>query len=210
MAGPDRDKLKKIINDHFVYEITELYWCKTLWTMPRAAGYDQAFINMNIEHTLLHARSLYEFYYMLDTNPNNYNPGSLPKANMYVASFTRPTTAKEIKSDFYKKANDQINHLGIDRTSVASDKFTVAQTIAIANDLLAITKDFLKPLETEGGGFFFDVGLKDLKSNIDAYLKFDPVQVVILPPAIFPTSTSVVAVTTSSLTSGNIFPSNPP
>jgi hypothetical protein len=55
MAGPDRDKLKKIINNHFVYEVTELHWCKTLWTMSGAAGYDQAFINVNIEHTLPHA-----------------------------------------------------------------------------------------------------------------------------------------------------------
>jgi hypothetical protein len=37
--------------------------------------------------------------------------------------------------------------LWLDQIGTASDKFNVGQPVAIANDLLQITEDFLKPLE---------------------------------------------------------------
>jgi hypothetical protein len=210
MPLPDREKLKDIVNDHFVYEVTELFGCKKLWTMYRPPLFESAFINMNIEHTLLHARVLYDFYYKLD-HQNGYNENSYPRANMYVPTFTRPSYTSEITEDFEAKVNAQINHLGLERTSTPSEKFNVGQTVAIANKLLAITKEFLNPIETEDGGYFFQAGLRDLKPNIDSFVQFNPFQPITSPVALIPIGTPVVAVTSasvtsSSYTSGNVFP----
>ncbi len=203
MPLPDREKLGDIVNDHFVYEVTELYGCKRLWTMYRPQMFEQSFINMNIEHTLLHARGLYEFYYKLD-HPNGYTENSWPRANMYVPNFARPAYSNEITQDFEKRVNAQINHLGLERTSNTSAKFNVGQTVAIANSLLATTKEFLNLIETEDGGYFFQAGLGGLKSRIDNFIQFDPFQAITSPVAMIPTGTAVVAVTTSSHTSVNL------
>ena len=58
------ERLKDIITDHYNYEVTELAMCQVLFRYndPKLAN---LFIDMNLEHTLLHARNLFEFYYRL-------------------------------------------------------------------------------------------------------------------------------------------------
>ena len=159
---------------------------------------------MNIEHTMLHARGLYEFYYCIDTNPNNYNETHNPRANMYVPSFTKPAYTQDITADFLKRASAQIQHLGIDRTSTPSEKFNVSQTVSIVDDLLRVTKDFLDKLEVVDSGFFY-TRLKDLKNDLAQYIQFDPRPPTATQVSVFTSGTSSIAVTTSVITSSGFY-----
>jgi hypothetical protein len=194
MAPPEKTLLKTIINDHFVYEVTDLYNCKALWTLIREDQSKQAFVNMNIEHTLLHARGLYEFYYCLDGNPDNYDEGHNPRANMYIRDYTKPGYTAEVTKEFMEKSSDQIQHMGIHRTSDPAKKFNVGQTIQIATDLLKTTNSFLERLEKEEPDFF-EKPLRELKSDMDWMIEYDPRQLGFSSTSVFTSGTSSITIT---------------
>ncbi len=166
-----RERLREIITDHYNYEVIELANCKTLFRyfVPQF----RQFINMNLEHTLLHSRVLYEFYYRLKLK---YDDTSYPRANMYITDFTRPAYTENIKDEnketnelgFWIKVSNQILHLGKERTSDPSSKFTLGEALNIANDLLRITKNFLGKLEKVENGYYFDATLRTLLGIVQA------------------------------------------
>jgi hypothetical protein len=170
-----KPKLKGIINEHFCYEVTELCNSKSLikegvppCILPQNA---QAFVNMYLEHALLHSRNLYEFFFDLRLPPRVYTDTSYPRANMCVPPFTAPGFTSNIKPDFYEKVCNQILHLGIDRTGSSSDKFKTTECPRIANDLLRITKGFLVQLEAVDNRFYFCKEVDSLKANIDRMIQ---------------------------------------
>ncbi len=165
MIGQER--LKDIINNHFTYEVIELANCKEIYKGRVPSNLVQAFVNMGLEHTLLHSRVLYEFYFRLERREN---PREHPRANMFVTDFRKPDFATNITETFWEKVNNQILHLGVNRTGEPSEKFTIPETIGIANDILMITKDFLIRLEPVNEGFFWGDKLRELKSNIDHFV----------------------------------------
>ena len=165
-----KERLKEILNDHFNYEVLELVCCKQFHKLRVNPELAQAFVNMNLEHTLLHSRNLYEFYFRLKIPPR-YRDSDYPRANMYVLGFRVPPFTTNITEQFWEKSSNQILHLGLDRTSNVSEKFNSFQTIGIANDLLVITKDFVDQLEAESNGFYMGLEMVELKKNIDAFIQ---------------------------------------
>jgi len=173
-------KLKYIINNHFNFEVIELansklFMSRTFFGAGNPAN--QAFINMTLEHTLLHSRVLYEFYFRLK-KVEEYNDSSYPRANMYIPKFEKPSFTDNIKDEneeqhelgFWKKVNNQILHLGINRTGNSIEKFNALQAIGITNDILNITKDFLNQLEQIENRFYFESNLDFIKDNIDEFI----------------------------------------
>ncbi|MDE1833280.1 MAG: hypothetical protein KGH58_02575 [Candidatus Micrarchaeota archaeon] len=170
MPLPPKNKLESSLG-HFNYEVQELAFCKCFFKVAYPEQQRQAYLNRDLEHIVLHSRNIYEFFYK-QTHPNGYVESSNPKANMYV-KWEAPPFDDVITAGFEAKASDQINHLGINRTEDSKEKFTVSETIKIANKLLNLTKEFLSKLEEVEGGYYFDKVkvLIGLKRDIDALIK---------------------------------------
>lgn len=169
---PTRERLRDIITDHFNYEVKELVNCRFLALAEYPEQLRPAFINMNLEHTLLHCRVLFEFYYKLK---ERYPEHHYPRANMYLPDYVRPAFTLDIKDEdenfgepgFWKKVNNQILHLGSERTSEPPEKFTIGEALNVANDLLKITRDFLSRLESVEDGYYFNSTLQLLSVMVE-------------------------------------------
>lgn len=159
-------KLKDLLGD-FNYEVLELANCKNFYNWMNQTNLGSSrrvFVNICLEHTLLHSRVLYEFYFR-----GKYNPYSYPRANMYIKDFKANFTAN-ITRKFWYKVNNQILHLGVGRTGVTSKKFNITEGMNIANDLLRITKDFILRLESIEDGVYITKEIAELKRDIDSYI----------------------------------------
>ncbi len=153
--------LRKVMKGEVVYNLTvSKYYKEHPEEFVKWLG--ALSMNMAIEHSLLHARILYEFYFMPKPNPHEH-----PRAIMFVPDFQVPAFTANIKEDFSEKVNNQITHLGSKRFEEASKKFSASETIAIINDLLRITKKFLERLPEE----YHTEKLKELIKNMDDLIK---------------------------------------
>src|SRR5262245_46509755 len=100
--------------NHLHYEMTMLHYCFD--EIPkRESGEDR---NVYIECFALHARALYEF--LVSNSPRRLNA----VAKDFIADF-QPTDADSV-SDIIKKIEDQILHMGWERTRDNSLTFDVA------------------------------------------------------------------------------------
>ena len=168
-----------------MYEVTELYGCKRLWTYVQASDVRTEFHQH--EHRAHPAARPRALRILLQAGPSKRVHGEFLAKGEYVrAQLCQAWYSNEITQYSRKRVNAQINHLGLERTSNTSAKFNVGQTVAIANSLLATTKEFLNLIETEDGGYFFQAGLGGLKSRIDNFIQFDPFQAITSPVAMIP------------------------
>ena len=100
--------------DHLNYEVAMLHYCFPE-IAKREPGEDR---NVYIESFALHARALYEF--LVSKNHSGWNA----VAKDFVADF-QPTDAESVR-DIIKKIEDQILHIGWERTLDHGLKFDAA------------------------------------------------------------------------------------
>src|SRR5262245_21625442 len=109
---PLEEKQKHL--DHLHYEVTMLHYCLPE-IAKREPGKDR---NVYIECFALHERALYEF--LISNSPRKLNV----VAKDFVADF-QPTDSESV-GDIIKKIQDQILHIGWERTQDNSLKFDAA------------------------------------------------------------------------------------
>ena len=156
---------KRYLKEYFTYEVSEMLHSVDVYSQIvaiKGGGYGPAFAvlhkNMAIEHLLMHARVLFEFYYVL---PNRRYP--YPRAIDFVPNFN-PQTTRYFNWNFYRKVNNQALHLGSERTLEQAKKSWHLDKLRW--DTLRITKTFLGQLDN----YYFDTKppkLLDLKTIID-------------------------------------------
>jgi hypothetical protein len=100
--------------NHLDYEVTMLHYCyKEI--LKREPGEDR---NVYIECFALHARALYEF--LISHSPRRLNA----VAQDFIAEFE--PTDKDVVGDIIQKIQDQILHMGWERTQDTNLKFDAA------------------------------------------------------------------------------------
>lgn len=133
--------LKAVKDGNISYEVSNLKTREKLGEISKELG--NIYMNVAIEHALLHSRALYEFFFLPEPNPRNY-----PRAVMF-ADFPPPRFTDNISKDFYEKVNSQITHLGAKRFEEAQKKFNYNETLGILNYLLKISNDFIMKLDAK-------------------------------------------------------------
>ena len=141
------------LNNHFCYEVDEIYSSSYLVTSiskrehkikPNYPAFYAALMNIGIEHTLLHSRVLYEFYYKPKVN-------DYPRATDYVINF-KPEIKAHLNEDFYKKVCNQISHLGNARFIEPEKREW--DLYEISKELIEITIQFLDALKVADSSCF--------------------------------------------------------
>ena len=158
-----KDDLKKQINNAFYYEVLELFQSKRFYqiSVMNKKELDRnfnLFNNIAIEHAILHASNLFEFY--------TQNKDTEPRAVLYVKDWKSPPQTGNLK-DFERKANNQIRHIGnLRHPFIQNEDWNI---VGLVNQLLAITKDFLDQLPES----WDEDNLKILRQKIDELIKID-------------------------------------
>lgn len=142
---------RKYLNDHFPYEVYELVGARSFHNNLPANN--QFIKNMSIEHSCLHARNLYEFYF---DNPDS----SKLVAKDYNANWAASKDTKNLK-DFAKRVNNEVSHLGFLRYTDAKDKGW--DIIGLIDEILVLTKRFLTDLDPK----YQDTEIIKLKADLE-------------------------------------------
>lgn len=133
------------LDEHFLYEVRELYAC--VWfsmSIQRHAGRASPQVelflsNAALDHFLLHARNLLEFYYE-ERKPHLY-----ARAREFVPSWRPPKKTASIRR-LEKRVHGEVTHLAWERLGVhPSEKGWPFVQIGI--DLLEVTERFLASMD---------------------------------------------------------------
>jgi len=150
------EQKKTYLNNHVTFEFAELFYSKFffLWVfskkdeLMKMNSYD-VFKNISIEHTHLHVRNLYEFYF------DKMNEQHVTAID-YVKNWQIPTKTVNLK-EYEKRVNHEIFHMGILRFTNPDEKSW--DVVGLVDDMLNITRMFLKRLD----GRYYGNGIKSLK-----------------------------------------------
>jgi hypothetical protein len=121
--NPDIQQKTDYLNEHFVYEAQELVSCglfhasilKHTRAMRERMLYE-VFVNISLDHTLLHARNLLEFPFYKEDGDGKY-----ARAVSYVTDWVRPPMTPNL-SLLERRVNDEITHLGWNRLNVRPEE----------------------------------------------------------------------------------------
>jgi hypothetical protein len=162
-AIPDAEERVRYINEHFAYEVRELLYSALFFVSVQARPNQLSeeilpfFRNMAVEHTLLHARNLLEFYYYKGHDEK------YARAEAYVRTWQSPTkTPNVIKLG--ARVNSEITHLGWKRLDVKKEEKTW-YLLDVVNELLSVTREFLSQLDMK----FYRDGLKTLETEMKQF-----------------------------------------
>lgn len=160
------------ISEHFSYEVSEMMYAGQFWLslithkkeFKNTFTYD-VFRNMIIDHLLLHARNLLEFFYYKGDEDKYAKP------DFYARSWETPEKTPQI-SILEKRVNSEITHLGLSRLDVTVEE-KPWELAKLVNELLQISEQFLDKLEPE----YYNELLKILRSEIKkCYIKIDMIE----------------------------------
>jgi hypothetical protein len=159
---PNEDTKIRYINEHFVYEVEELLFSALFFISVEARAKELSekkllpvFRNAAIDHALLHARNLLEFYYY------GHKEQMYARARAYVGSWKSPAKTPNVKK-LEARVNDEVTHLGWKRLDVKlEDK--PWHLLDVINELLDTTAEFLVQLDRK----FYREGLKMLESEMN-------------------------------------------
>jgi hypothetical protein len=153
---PEGTKIR-FINEHFAYEVEELLYSSHFFLSVKARekelterGVYQIFLNTALDHSLLHARSLLEFYY--------YGDRKSARAIAYLPHWKSPEKSRNIQ-ELERRVNSEIVHLGWKRLDVVTKGWNL---LGVVNELLDVTDKFLSQLDQK----FFEPRLKAVKGAI--------------------------------------------
>ncbi len=153
---PEEAKIR-FINAHFAYEVEELLYSSHFFLSVKARekeltekGVYHILLNTALDHCLLHARSLLEFYYYADRKS--------ARASAYVSDWKSPEKSKNIR-ELEMRVNSEITHLGWKRLEVVTKNWNL---LGVVNELLDVTDKFLSQLDQK----FFEPRLKAVKDAI--------------------------------------------
>ena len=144
-GGPTEAQKSLFLEEHFRYEVQEHY--ASVWismSIQRHAGLashqvELLLSNTALDHFLLHARNLLEFYYE-ERKPHLY-----ARAREFVPSWRPPKKTPWIRR-LEKKVHGEVTHLAWERLSVPpSEKGW--PFVQIGADLLDVTENFLASLD---------------------------------------------------------------
>jgi hypothetical protein len=107
-----------------------------------------------VDHTLLHARNLLEFYYY------KHKEEMYARAGAYVSSWQFPIKTPNVKK-LEARVNDEVTHLGWKRLDVKLEDKTW-HLLDVINELLNTTADFLVQLDRK----FYREGLTMLETDM--------------------------------------------
>jgi hypothetical protein len=158
---PDEDGKTRYINEHFVYEVEELLLSALFYISVQARTKElsekktlQVFLNAAVDHTLLHARNLLEFYYYKG------NEEKYAQARAYVSGWQSPTKTTNVKK-LEARVNDEVTHLGWKRLDIKYEDKTW-RLLDVINELLDITAVFTGQLDRK----FYRDGLSRLETEM--------------------------------------------
>ena len=155
--------MRRWINSHFIYEISELYFSYYFFEsveekrLRMSIAQYNVLKNIAIEHVLLHVRNLYEFYFKpLDSNPN-------ARVSNFTLNFNPIYRHKYLNEKVYKKICDQIAHLGWKRYIKSRNKnWHLKEMIKV---ILKITKQFIENVRRYNQ-YYFGEGLKSTYARL--------------------------------------------
>jgi hypothetical protein len=155
---PDEEGKIRYINEHFRYEVEELLYSALFFISVQARAKQLSdkkiltvFQNTVLDHTLLHARNLLEFYYYKDKE-------GYARARAYVSSWQFPIKTPNVRK-LEARVNDEVTHLGWKRLDVKDKTWNPLDVI---NELLGTTADFLVQLDRK----FYREGLTMLETEM--------------------------------------------
>lgn len=158
---PDEDGKARYVNEHFVYEVEELLFSALFYisVLARTKQLSEkkilhVFVNAAIDHTLLHARNLLEFYYYKG------NEEEYARARAYVSQWRSPTKTANVKK-LEARVNDEITHLGWKRLDIKLEDKTW-RLLGVIDELLDTTAVFLVQLDRK----FYRDGLSRLEAEM--------------------------------------------
>ena len=158
---PDEEGKIRYINEHFVYEVEELLFSALFFISVQARAKQLSekkiltvFQNTAVDHTLLHARNLLEFYYYKDKDE------MYARARAYVSSWQFPTKTPNVKK-LEARVNDEVTHLGWKRLDIKLEDKTW-HLLDVINELLDTTAEFLVQLDRK----FYREGLTMLETEM--------------------------------------------
>ena len=148
---------KRYLKEHFIYEVKELHHYITKFNLIKeqketlSRGLYVMLRNMEIEHTLLHIRVLYEFYFINSTRgypraENFIDTKFNSKFDGYKGKPSYFQHGRDLNKSFYDKVNNQVTHLGSQRTINKIRKQW--HLVGLVKDTLTITKEFLTKLDS--------------------------------------------------------------
>jgi hypothetical protein len=158
---PNEEGKIRYINEHFAYEVEELLNSLYFYLSVQARAKQLSeknvlpvFVNASLEHTLLHARNLLEFYY--------YPKKKYVKANAwaYISSWQPPAKTRNVK-ELQARVNDEVTHLGWKRLEVRPEDKSWSP-LGVISELLDVTAIFLAQLDRK----FYGDGLKLLEDQM--------------------------------------------
>jgi len=158
---PDEEGKIRYINEHFAYEVEELLFSALFFISVQARAKQLSekkilpvFLNAAVDHTLLHARNLLEFYYY------KHKEEMYARAGAYVSSWQFPIKTPNVKK-LEARVNDEVAHLGWKRLDVKLEDKTW-HLLDVINELLDTTADFLVQLDRK----FYREGLTMLETDM--------------------------------------------
>ena len=147
----------RFINEHFVYEVEELLYSSLMFLSIQARQKEltekqvyQVFMNAVLDHSLLHGRSLLDFFY-------HQGDKKSARASAFVPHWKTPHMTENI-INLQRRVNDEIMHLGWKRLDVRDKSW---KPIDVTNELLDVTDQFLSELDQK----FYENSLKTLKDK---------------------------------------------
>jgi hypothetical protein len=145
----DEQKKQAYLDEHFLYEARELNYCVMFivslqfhvgkQVTDRGRWVEEFFGNTGLDHFLLHARNLLEFYYK-DDKPHMY-----ARARFYIPAW-KPPKKTDLIRELEKRVHGEVTHLGWERLGVPPNGKSWA-FVDLAIDLLNVTESFLKALD---------------------------------------------------------------
>jgi len=157
----DEERKARFINEHFSYEVLELLQSSLFILSVQARkkelserGTYQFFLNMALEHTLLHARNLLEFFYYRGDKKK------YAQAPAYILDWTPPSKTVNVK-ELETRVNDEITHLGWKRLDVELEDKSW-KPLGVIGELLDLTDQFLLGLDQK----LYGNGLRTLKDEM--------------------------------------------
>jgi hypothetical protein len=159
---PNEERKIRYINEHFVYEVQELLFSALFFISVQVRENELSdkrvlpvFRNMAIDHALLHARNLLEFYYY------GGKEEMYARAGAYVDSWKPPVKTPNVRK-LEARVNDEVTHLGWKRLDVKLE-YKNWPLLDVINELLDTTAQFLAQLDRK----YRRGGLKMLETDMN-------------------------------------------
>jgi len=145
---PTEEEKAIFLNEHVSYEIMELLNCCLFWGSSQrhsntinSRGQGQVFLNIAIDHLLLHARNLLEFFCYKKAEDTAY-----ASAESHIPEWTKPTLSPAMLG-VQRRVNVEITHLVWKRLEIKTIEDKLWNPLDIADGFLVIINKFVSDLD---------------------------------------------------------------